>query len=80
MPGMKVSQYAKFIVSALVAGGIILKTAIGDDVISASEMVDIALALLGALGVYVLPNAPKTGDAPKAEDVANLPTPGSRLR
>lgn len=59
---MKISRYAKFIVSALVAGGTAFTVAAGDDVLSTTEIVTVALSVLGALGVYVVPNAPKSED------------------
>ncbi|MEO3929960.1 hypothetical protein ABGB07_39835 [Micromonosporaceae bacterium B7E4] len=57
---MKVSKYAKTIVAAVVAGGTALTVAMGDDTLSTTEAVTIALAVLGALGVYVVPNARDT--------------------
>lgn len=56
---MKVSRYGKFIVAAVIAGASALTVALGDDTISATEGITVALAILGALGVYVVPNAPK---------------------
>lgn len=61
--GMKISAYAKFIVAAIVAGGTALTVALGDNTITTTEGVTVALAILGALGVYVVPNAKPT-DAP----------------
>jgi hypothetical protein len=49
-------RYAKFIVAALTAGLIALQTAITDDRITTSEWVTIALAVLGAIGVVIVPN------------------------
>ncbi|MFC6017206.1 hypothetical protein ACFP2T_13440 [Plantactinospora solaniradicis] len=57
---MKVAKYAKTIVAAIVAGGTALAVAMGDDTLSTTEGVTIALAVLGALGVYVVPNARDT--------------------
>lgn len=54
---MKVARYAKTIVAAVVAGATALTVAMGDDVITATEGITVALAVLGALGVYVVPNA-----------------------
>jgi hypothetical protein len=56
---MKVSSYAKFIVAAVVAGGTALTVALGDNVLTATEGITVVLAVLGALGVYAVPNAPK---------------------
>ena len=51
------SQYAKAIVAALTAGLIAAQTAITDGHITSSDWVTIALAALGALAVYAVPNA-----------------------
>ncbi|SEG45211.1 hypothetical protein SAMN04489712_105291 [Thermomonospora echinospora] len=55
---MRVSAYTKFIVAALAAVGVALNLAIGDDTLTTSEIVDLVLVGLGALGVYALPNRP----------------------
>jgi flavoprotein len=60
---MKVGKYAKFIVSAVMAGGTALTVALGDNVITTTEGIAVALAILGALGVYVVPNAREDGPA-----------------
>ncbi|GAY07498.1 hypothetical protein [Pseudonocardia sp. N23] len=39
------------------AAASIATVALGDDVLSTTEMVNMALAVLGAFGVYVVPNA-----------------------
>lgn len=56
------STYRKFIVAILVAVAIATVTAVGsalqDEVITAQEWCTIALAALGALAVYVVPNTP----------------------
>lgn len=57
---MKIGRYAKTIVAALVAGGTALTVATGDDVLTATEGITAALAILGAFGVYVVPNAKDT--------------------
>ncbi|MFI6160404.1 hypothetical protein ACIA59_10690 [Micromonospora haikouensis] len=59
---MKIGRYAKTIVAAAVAGGVALTVAMGDDVLTATEGITVALAVLGALGVYVVPNAPAPED------------------
>lgn len=56
---MKVSAYTKTIVAAVVAAGSIASVALGDDILTPTEIVNIALAVLGAFGVYVLPNVPE---------------------
>jgi hypothetical protein len=57
---MKIASYAKTIVAAIVAGATALAVALGDDTVSTTEFVTVALAVLGALGVYVVPNAPRS--------------------
>ena len=57
---MKIGKYAKTIVAAIVAGATALAVAMGDDTLSTTEGVTVALAVLGALGVYVVPNARDT--------------------
>ncbi|XTZ18200.1 hypothetical protein ACQSSU_12900 [Micromonospora echinospora] len=54
---MRVTRYAKTIVAALVAGGTAATVAMGDDVLTTTEGITVALAILGAFGVYVVPNA-----------------------
>ena len=54
---MKVGKYAKTIVAGIVAGGMALTVALGDDTLTATEGITVALAILGAFGVYVVPNA-----------------------
>ncbi|MFC3504790.1 hypothetical protein ACFOOK_28015 [Micromonospora krabiensis] len=57
---MRVTKYAKTIVAGIVAGGTALTVALGDDVLTATEGITVALAVLGAFGVYVVPNAKDT--------------------
>ncbi|WFF07264.1 hypothetical protein O7622_01285 [Micromonospora sp. WMMD1076] len=54
---MRIGRFAKTIVAGVVAGGVALTVAMGDDVLTATEGITVALAVLGALGVYVVPNA-----------------------
>ena len=65
---MKLSQYVKTVVAALAAGAVVLNAAVSDSVITNNEWVTIGLAVLGALGVYALPNAPKPAPLPPATD------------
>lgn len=53
------NQYAKFAIAALTAGLIAAQTALMDGSISVQDWVTIALAALGALGVYAAPNTAK---------------------
>lgn len=62
---MKVGKYAKTIVAATMAAGTALTVALGDDVISATEGITVALAILGTLGVYVVPNAKTDAEPPR---------------
>ena len=57
---MKVPQYAKTVVAAVVAAGTAVGAAITDSTITGAEWVTIGLAVLTALGVYAVPNAPKS--------------------
>lgn len=51
-------KYAKFLVAFAAAALVAAQTAITDDTITASEWVTIALAGLGAVGVWLVPNKP----------------------
>jgi hypothetical protein len=51
-----VPAYAKFIAAAAAAGLVAAQLAITDDTITKTEWITIALAVLGALGVYAIPN------------------------
>jgi hypothetical protein len=53
-------KIAKFLVAAATAALVAVGAAITDDVITTAEWVAIALAGLGAVGVYVVPNKPDT--------------------
>jgi|GEM_PF-3505606 len=53
---MRVSAVAKTIVAAIGAGITAATVAMGDDTISSTEAITVALAVLTALGVYVVPN------------------------
>lgn len=55
---MKISPYAKTIVASIAAGATALTVAFGDDTLTPTEAVTVALAVLAALGVYVVPNTP----------------------
>jgi hypothetical protein len=58
------TRYSKTIVATLIAGLTVLASAISDNVITAQEWTNIALACLGALGVYVVPNRPSEHQIP----------------
>jgi hypothetical protein len=55
---MTVARYAKAVAGALVAGLLVLKSAVGDDVVTTAEWIDVAVSVLGS-GVLVgfVPNA-----------------------
>jgi D-arabinose 1-dehydrogenase-like Zn-dependent alcohol dehydrogenase len=57
---VKLGKYAKAIVAVLIAALTVVYTAVTDGAITGQEWVQIALAGLGALGVYAIPNAPTT--------------------
>ena len=54
------SKYAKFIVAAVSAGLVALTVALTDDKVTAGEWVTIGLAVVGALGVFAVPNKTAT--------------------
>lgn len=55
-----VRRYRKFIIAAA-AGVAVLATALADGKVDGTEIYQIVAAVLGALGVAVIPNAPKQG-------------------
>jgi hypothetical protein len=57
------TRYAKFIVSALVAGLTVLASAITDDKVTNAEWVNVALAAVGAVAVWRVPNRPPASRA-----------------
>jgi len=52
------NTYAKAVVALLTAAAIAAQTALSDGVVTASEWVSIAIAALGAIAVYTVPNTP----------------------
>lgn len=57
---MRPQEYAKAIVGGILAGLAVLGTALADDVVTAAEWVNVAVATLTVFaGVFGLPNAPK---------------------
>lgn len=59
---MKVSAVAKTIVAVLAAAVSAVVAATNDDYWTSTEMIQVAIGILTALGVYVVPN----GDKPSA--------------
>jgi hypothetical protein len=57
-------RYAKFIVAALTAGLTALTAAITDDKVTNAEWIMVALAAVGAIGVYLIPNTPPPVERP----------------
>jgi hypothetical protein len=53
---MKLGPYMKTVVAVLIAGLTVAASAITDDTITSAEWVQVGLACLGALGVYLVPN------------------------
>lgn len=51
-------KIAKFLVAAATAGLVALGAALSDDHVSTAEWVTIAVAAVGAVGVYLVPNRP----------------------
>ena len=58
------NQYAKTVVAVVTAGLIAAQTALVDGHITSSDWITIALAALGAFGVYVIPNTTPAPPAP----------------
>jgi hypothetical protein len=56
---MNAGQYAKTITTIIAAGLGILVAALSDDVVSAVEFVNIVIAIVTAVGVYLVPNLPE---------------------
>jgi hypothetical protein len=51
-------KYAKTVASAVAAGAVALVAALTDNSVSPGEWVTIGLAVLGAVGVFAIPNTP----------------------
>jgi len=58
------NQYAKFAVAAIAAGLVALQTALTDGTVTSAEWVTIAIAVVGALGVWIVPNDPPLPEMP----------------
>lgn len=54
---MKITRYAKFIVAAMGAAASALTVALGDDILTTTEGITVAVAILTAISVVVIPNA-----------------------
>jgi len=50
--------YAKAILAVIAAGVVALQQALDDDVLLANEWTSIGIAVLTAIGVYLIPNKP----------------------
>jgi len=66
------SAYRKFIVAivvaVLLAGLVALQAALEDGAVTAYEWAGIAVAAIGALAVYAIPNEPRIDAAARVED------------
>ncbi|PZG42029.1 hypothetical protein C1I98_20390 [Spongiactinospora gelatinilytica] len=66
---MSIGRYAKAVVAALLAAITIINGAVSDSLFTTTEIVSAVLAVLAALGVYVVPNdtrpVPPRGDSAK---------------
>ncbi len=51
-------RYAKSILAVIGAGVLALQAALEDDVVLANEWTTIAIALITAIGVFLIPNKP----------------------
>lgn len=56
--GPRVSRYTKAVVAILAAVLVVFGAAITDDVVTTLEVVNVAIALITAVGVYLVPNLP----------------------
>lgn len=56
---MNIGSYAKSIVMIIAAGVAILTAALSDNVVTATESVNIGIAVVTAVGVYLVPNLPE---------------------
>lgn len=56
---MKVGKYAKTVVTVLIGVAVVAKAAFTDGEVTNTEIVDIVLAGLTALGVWAVPNSPQ---------------------
>jgi hypothetical protein len=57
---MTINRYAKTILAIIAAGLGILTAALSDDVVTPAELVNVAIAVVTAVGVYLVPNTPAT--------------------
>jgi len=57
------SRYAKAIVAVLIAALTALQAALTDDRVTNNEWIIIALAVVGAVSVFAVPNRPPKGEA-----------------
>jgi hypothetical protein len=55
LPGGVIREHLKTIIAALIAGATLLVSLLADGV-SSSEWMQVGLAVLGGLGVYIIPN------------------------
>lgn len=55
---MSLNPYMKAVVAVLTAGLIALKPLLANGHITGSDWITVALAVLGAIGVYAIPNRP----------------------
>lgn len=65
-PNIRGAKYTKFILSALAAISAVLASALTNG-LQLVEIWQMAVAALGAVGVYVIPNAGHSPDAPTVE-------------
>lgn len=57
---MNIGHYAKSIVYIALAAVTFLVTALTDDVLGVDEILNLVVIVLGAIGVYAVPNMPET--------------------
>lgn len=56
---LKIGTYAKALLAILAAGLVVLAAAITDDDVSSPELVNVGIAIVTAIGVYLIPNLPE---------------------
>jgi hypothetical protein len=62
---MRIGKMAKAVVAALFAAVTVAYSAVSDDVYTSTEVVNTVLAVLTALGVWVVPNARQSEIPPR---------------
>lgn len=67
---MKISPYWKTVIAGFGPVVTLAHAAVGDNVVTSTELVDVVLLALGAFGVWLVPNRPGEPPAPEPEPEA----------